>query len=255
MARQNLSAVLSRHIGFIGGLLLAAPLLLLSIEAKGEDFRILMVRESGVDAATGRLSGQLVVNAGYTGGLTEGMTGVVWRKNKIKGQVEIADLTVQSVNACDATCKFVVRVSDFQVLKKDRASLTPLPPAEADILSRGITAMDNRQCCDALLYFEKIYCPSRDNTFVQGQISQCLSQVENRLSGGLSDEERQTERMRQWQNLELAEGHHQYGNELAAYLYLRRVLAVDSTNATAVALRDSIPQQDLTALFSPERCK
>ena len=255
MVCQNLSTVLSRRFRFLSGLILLAPLVLLAVNAEGVDFRILMVREGGMDPAAGRPSGQLVVNAGYTDGVTEGMKGVVWRKNKVMGQVEVADLTVQSVTACDATCKFVVRVTDFQVLKKDRAALTPAIPAEADILARGMAAMDHRQCCDALLYFQRIFCLSRENAFVQGQISQCLTQVESRLTGGLSDEEKEFERKRQWQNLELAEGHHQYGNDLAAYLYLRQVLAVDSTNAKAVALKDSIPDPDLGALFSPEKCK
>lgn len=254
MICQNLSAVLSRRIRILSSVLLIAPLLL-ACETRGDDFRILTVREGGIDEATKRPSGQVVIGSGYAAGVEEGMSGVIWRKNKYKGQLEVADVTVVSVTAEDALCKYVLRVPDFQVLKKDKASLTPNAHQDADVLARGIAALDNGQCFDALMYFERIYCQSRDNAFVQQQIAQCLVRVESHRSGTATDEEKQAGRSRQWQNLELAEGHHAVGNELAADMYLRRVLAVDSTLARAVALRDSIPAQDLTALFSPERCK
>jgi hypothetical protein len=208
-----------------------------------------------MDASAGKPSGQLTVNAGFADGIQEGMTGVVWRKNKIKGQIELADVTVVSVTADDALCKYVLRVADLPLLKKDRVALIPVVPDEAAILARGIAALENRQCCEALLYFQRIFCLSRENSFVMSQISQCLAQFEAKMSGGLTEAEKQSERKQLWPNLELAEGHHQYGNYLAADLFLRRVGAVDSANAQAAALRDSIPAQNLAGLFSPERCK
>jgi len=233
----------------------AAALFVFSFTAVADNCRILMVREGGTDAASGMPSGKLAINAGFLSGVAEGTTGVVWRKNKYQGQLEVADFEVTEVTPYDATCRYTVRHPSLFVLKKDRASLTPVEPEEADILARGMTALENRECFEALLFFERIFCSTQDNAFVQQQIAECRRQVEQRLSGGLSEEEKRHVRAKMWDDLEIAQGHHEHKNDLAADMYVSVILAADSGNATAAALRDSIPPQDLSALFSPERCK
>jgi len=233
----------------------ATALVVFFFSAAADNYRLLMVREGGVDAASGMPTGKLVINAGFLDGVSEGMSGVVWRKNKYQGQLEVADFEVVEVTPYDATCKYIVRHPSLFVLKKDRASLTPAAPDEADILARGITALEKRECFEALLFFERIFCSTQDNGFVQQQIGECRRQVEQRLSGGLSEEEKRDVRGKMWDDLEIAQGHHEHKNDLAADMYVNIILAVDSGNATAAALRDSIPEQDLSALFSPERCK
>jgi hypothetical protein len=233
----------------------ATALALLFSTAAGENYHILMVREGSADAASGLPSGRLVIDAGFLDGVSEGMSGVVWRKNKFQGQIDVADFEVTEVTPYDAACSYTVKHPSLYVLKKDRASLTPAVSDEADILARGITALEKRECFQALLFFERIFCANRDNAFVQQQIAECRRQVEQRLSGGLSEDERRRVRAAMWDDLEIAQGHHEYKNDLAADMYVKIALAADSTNATASALRDSIPQQDMSALFSPERCK
>lgn len=253
MVCQVLSEVLPSRIRCIVACLLAAPIILASI-VTADDFRILMVRDGGSGKA-GLPSGDLVISAGYINGIDKGMTGVVWRKNKYKGQLELADIQVIEVSPYDAVCRYTQRYPDLFVLKKDRVSVTPVVPPEADILARGIEALDNRRCFEALMYFERIFCATRDNAFVQQQISQCLSQVQQKLAGGLSEEEKRQLRSQLWNDLELAEGHHLAKNDLAADMYLKRVLAADTSVVKATTLRDSIPAQDYTSLFSPTRCK
>ena len=254
MVCHFLSEALPSRIRWIVSCVLAAPIIIAS-SVTADDFRILMVREGGTGNSGSLPSGNLVISAGYINGIDSGMTGVVWRKNKYKGQLELADIQVIEVSPYDAVCRYTQRVPDLFVLKKDRVSLTPIVPPEADILARGIEALDNRRCFDALMYFERIFCATRDNAFVQQQISQCLSQVQQKLAGGMSDDEKRQVRSRVWDDLELAEGHHQAKNDLAADMYLKRVMAADTSVVKATALRDSIPAQDYTSLFSPARCK
>ncbi|MEW5795536.1 MAG: hypothetical protein AB1772_04165 [Candidatus Zixiibacteriota bacterium] len=223
--------------------------------ASADDFRLLLVRSGSVDRATGLVSGELIIGAGYINGIDSGMSGVAWRKNKYKGQLEVADIMVVEVSPYDAVCRYTLRHPDLPVQSKDKASLTPATRQDAEILAKGIEALDNRLCFDALLFFERIFCPNLENRFVQSQISQCLDHVQKKLAGGLSDDEKRLLRSRLRDDCELAEGHHRAKNALAADMYLKRILAVDTALARAAALRDSVPDQDYVSLFSPTRCK
>ena len=238
----------------LGPCLAVIVVLSVAFPAEGEDFRILLVRETGVDRTSRLPVGRIVISSGYIGGLEEGQIGTVWRKNKYKGQIEIADLEVVEADAYEATCRFTVRHPDFYVLKKDKAQLEPATHGEVDILARAIDALDHGRSFQALLYFESIYCSTRDNEFVQKQIQNCHSLVEERLTTVPSEDDRRKERSRIRDFLELAERHHKYHSDLAADLYLRRVLAVDSANTQAASLRALVPIADYSALLSPERC-
>ena len=93
----------------LGPCLAVIVVLSVAFPAEGEDFRILLVRETGVDRTSRLPVGRIVISSGYIGGLEEGQIGTVWRKNKYKGQIEIADLEVVEADAYEATCRFTVR--------------------------------------------------------------------------------------------------------------------------------------------------
>ena len=87
-----------------------------------------------------------------------------------------------------------------------------------------------------------------------GQVQECQRRVEKRLTegnGGLS----KSDRGDKWEQLEVAEGHHKYENYLVADMYLKCVMSIDSTNKAAIKLREKVPDQDFSALLSPERCE
>ncbi len=235
---------------FVLAALLSAP-----SSVSAEDYRMLIVREGGIDSETKLPTGKVIVGAGYIDGLEAGMTGTIWRKNKFKGQIDIADITVIEAKAYEAVCSYMVRHQDFYVLKKDRAALEPVERADADILAHGIDALDNGCCFQALLFFENIFCATQDNAFVQAKIQDCKSRVETWVAGGSTDGGPKMKSAEVRDCLELAERHHKYHNDLAADLYLKQVLSTDSTNAKAVALRSSVPVQDFTALLSTSRCE
>jgi hypothetical protein len=234
---------------------LAALLLGAAGTALGDDFRILLVRESGLDPATGMPSGRMVVKAGYLDGVQEGQSGTVWRKNKFAGQLVIADFEVIDVSPYEAYGIYIVRHPDFYPLKKDRVTLETQPRSEADILARAITSLDMGLCFDALLYFDTIYCANLDNGFIMSQVAECRTRVEKRLSAEPEGRGAESKRMNMYEELEVAEGHYEYENFLAADIHLKRVLTIEPTNSKAVELRKAIEEVDLADIFSPARCK
>jgi hypothetical protein len=239
---------------FVALFIMCAAILSIAPSVLADDYRVLIVREGGIDKAKKLPIGKLVINAGYIDGVEEGMTGTVWRKNKFKGQIDIADIEVIEAKPYESVCKFTVRHPDFYILKKDRAAVDQIERAEADILARGIEALDNDLCYQALLYFENIFCVTQDNAFVQQRIQDCRNRVEKQLADGITKEQQKKGHFRVKDCLELAERHHKYDNDLAADMYLKLVLATDSTNAKAIELRGTVPVQDFSALLSPARC-
>jgi len=219
-----------------------------------EDFRILLVRDGEIDKERRLPAGEVVVKAGYLDGIEVGMTGTIWRKNKYKGQIDIADLEVTEVSAYEAICKYTVRHADFFVLKKDRVALEPVDHTEADILARAVDCLGKDNCFDALLLFENIFCATLDNAFVQAQITDCLNRVNRRLVTGPPEDQRKRIRILVWDYVELATRHHKYKNDLAADLYLKRIATLDADNAKAAVLRESVPDLDYAMLLSPSRC-
>ena len=111
-----------RHVSFLFRLLslgVLTPLLLMAPSSVHSDnFRMLLVRDANIDHDQRLPTGEVVIKAGYLDGVEAGMTGTVWRKNKYKGQIDIADLEVTEVSAYEATCKYTVRHIDFFILKK-----------------------------------------------------------------------------------------------------------------------------------------
>lgn len=237
-------------LGVLTSLFLITP-----SSAHSEDFRILLVRDGGIDKELRLPAGEVVVKAGYLDGIEVGMTGTIWRKNKYKGQIDIADLEVAEVSAYEAICKYTVRLADVFVLKKDRVALEPVVHTEADILARAIDGLGKDNCFDALLLFENIFCATLDNTFVQGQITECLSRVNRRLTTGPPEDQKIQTWILVRDYLELATRHHKYKNDLVADLYLKRIVALDADNAKAAELRKSVPDQDYATIFSPARCE
>lgn len=224
--------------------------------AWSEDYRILLVRDGDVDRERQLPAGELVVKAGYLDGIEVGMTGTVWRKNKYKGQVVMADLEVTEVGAYESTCSYVVRHVDFFVLKKDRVGgLEPVEHSEADILATAVECLGKDRCFDALLMFESIYCSLLDNAFVQAQINDCRARVDQRLNAAAPDLPPHRLGLLVLDYVELATRHHKYKNDLAADLYLKRAEHLDADNAKAAALRAEVPEVDYTAHLSPERCE
>ena len=220
-----------------------------------KNFRILLVRDGSVDAVSKLPTGQVFIKAGYIDGVEEGMTGIIWRKNKYKGQIDIAEIEVVEVAAYEATCQYTMRHPDFFVLKKDRAALEPVEHTDADILAQAVEALDDNRCFEALLYFEYIFCATIDNSFVQQRIAECYKRVKQQLATLATALPARKARLMISDYLELAKRHHKYKNDLAADLYLRRIIAIDSANADAAALRDSVPTQDYSTLLSPARCE
>jgi hypothetical protein len=255
MMSQVLAAVLSRRIGYVAGSLLVLCLVFGASNVLGEDFKILLVRESGVDQNSGQPTGHLVVNGGYLNGIEEGMQGVVWRKNKYKGQLELADFTVAKAGPYDAIGTFVLRHGDLFIQKKDRVTLTIADHSEADIVARAIATLDADCCLDALLYFEKIYCANKENDFVLKKIEECQTRVEKKLAGGSPLGADSVEQLDIWEQLEVAESLHECKNDLAADLYLKRIYSQDSTMTKAEELRQLVPAQDFSTLLSPQHCK
>jgi hypothetical protein len=226
----------------------------LASSALADNYRILIVREGGIDQESKLPTGTVIVKAGYIDGVNDGMTGTIWRKNKFKGRIDIADIEVVEARPYEAVCRFTVRHPDFYVLKKDRAALEPVERDNADILARGIEVLDNGLCFQALLYFERIFCDTQDNSFVQAKIKECQGRVEVRLAGQSAGEPRKMQLSDMVDYLELAERHHEFDNDLAADMYLKQVLAADSSNTAAAALREAVPDQDFAVLLSPARC-
>lgn len=225
-------------------------------ETIDDDFRILLVREGGNDPATGMPSGRLVVQAGYLDGVDEGQSGMVWRKNKFTGQLEIATFEVTDVAPYESYGIFIVRHPDFYVLKTDRVNLRINARSDADVLARAIGSLDLGRCFDALLYFDRIYCANVDNSFVMGQANECRQRVEKRLSAPPgSSTAAESKRLDVYEELEVAEGHHIHKNDLAADLHLKRVMTLDPNNRAAAELRKEVPETALSTLFSPARCK
>ena len=255
MMNQVLATVLSRRIGYVAGPLLVLCLVLTAGNVLGEDFRILLVRETGVDQSSGQPTGHLVANGGYLDGIEEGLKGVVWRKNKYKGQLELADFTVTESGPYEAVGTFVLRHPDLFIQKKDRVTLTVAAHTDADIVARAIATLDVDRCFDALLYFENIYCANKENDFVLNKIKECRSRVENKLVEGSSLDEDRGRQLDIWEQLEVAESLHERKNDLAADLYLRRIYSQDSTLTKAKELRKLIPTQDFSKLLSPKNCK
>lgn len=236
-------------LGLLTVLFFAAP-----SSVHSEDFRILLVRDGELDRERQRPAGEVIVKAGYLDGIEVGMIGTIWRKNKYKGQVDIADLEVTEVGAYEATCKYTVRHKDFFVLKKDKIALEPANHSPADILATAVDRLGQSNCFDALLLFENIFCASTDNAFVQAQISECVSRVNQRLAEAPSEKSTNRIGLMIRDYLELATRHHKYKNDLAADLYLKRITSLDADNAKAAALREVVPNQNYAALLSPERC-
>ena len=220
-----------------------------------EDFRILLVRDGEFDTDRQLPAGEVVVKAGYVDGVEPGMTGTIWRKNKYKGQIDIANLEVTEVSAYEATCRYTVRHVDFFVLKKDRVALEPVSHTEADILAEAIEYLGSDRCFDALLLFENIFCATLDNAFVQAQITECLNRVNQQLTAAPPEGQKKRIRILVRDYLELATRHHKYKNDLAADLYLKRIAVLDADNRKATALRESVPIQDYATLLSPARCE
>jgi len=255
MLSQLMAKVLSGRSGYISGLAFLLLLVVFSSEVQGEDFKILLVRESGVDQSSGKPTGRLVVNGGYLSGIAEGVTGVIWRKNKIKGQIEVADLTITEVGPYEATGTYVLRHPDLFVQKKDRITLTVTVPSDADIVAKAVESLDDDNCFDAVLYFERIICPNKDNEFVLKKAEECQARAEKKLAGGIVTETGRARYLDIWEQLELVETLNEYKNNLAADIYLKRIFSQDSTLTKAKELRQLIPAQDLSALFSTGRCK
>lgn len=255
MLSQLMAKVLSGRSVCISGLALLLFLFCLSADARGEDFKILLVRESGVDQASGHPTGRLVVNGGYLDGIEEGLTGVVWRKNKIKGQIEVADLTISEVGPYEATGAYVLRHPDLFVQKKDRITLTVAAHSDADIVARAIESLDNNSCFDAVLYFEKILCPNKDNEFLMKKAQECQARAETKMAEGSATDIGRAGQLDIWEQLEVAETLHEYKNDLVADLYLKRIFSHDSTMTKARELRQLVPAQDLATLLSTVRCQ
>jgi len=237
-------------LGILISLLLITPSSVYS-----EDFRILLVRDGEFDKELQLPAGEVVAKAGYLDGIEVGMTGTIWRKNKYKGQIDIADIEVTKVLAYEAICKYTVRHADIFVLKKDRVALEPVVHTEADILARAIDGLGKDNCFDALLLFENIFCATLDNAFVQTQITKCLSRVNKRLVTGPPEDQKKRIGILVRDYVELATRHHKYKNDLAADLYLKRIVALDAGNSKAAALRESVPDLDYATLLSPTRCE
>jgi len=255
MISKVLAAVLPRRVGYVAGSLLVLCLVFSAGNVLGEDFKILLVRETGVDQSTSRPTGRLVVNGGYINGIEEGLKGVVWRKNKYKGQLELADFTVVEAGPYESIGTFVLRHPDLFIQKKDRVTLTVVVHTDADIVARAITTLDTDNCFDALLYFEKIYCANRENDFVLKKIEECLTRAEKILVKGSALGTNRNKQLDIWEQLEVAESLHECKNDLAADLCLRQIYSQDSTLTKGKELRQLVPVQDFSTLFSPQRCK
>jgi len=255
MMSDVLKTVRPGRIGFVGGSLLVLCLVLIAGSVAGEDFKLLLVRETGVDQASGRPAGRVVVNGGYIDGIEKGMTGVIWRKNKYKGQLEVADFTVVEVAPYEVVGTFVLRYPDLYVQKKDRITLTVATHSDADVVARAFESLDADRCFDALLYFEKILCANKENDFVLKRVEECRARVEKKLTEGTTTGAGHLKQFDIWEQLEVAEGLHEYKNDLAADLYLKRIYSEDSTLTKAKELRQLVPAQDFSTLLSPQHCK
>lgn len=224
-------------------------------EVIADDFRMLLVRDSGFDKVSKLPTGQVTLKAGYLDGIEPGLSGVIWRKNKYKGQIDIADFEVTEVAAYESTCNYTVKHPDFYVLKKDQATMEVVVRQDADILEVAMESLGNGHCFEALLYFDAIYCATRDNAFVQQQIAECRRQVSARLADTTTTGGERKARLLIQDLLEKAARHHKYKNDLAADLLLKRAIALGCSNSEASTLREAIPQQDFATMLSPSRCK
>ena len=254
MTSKVLAAVRPGRIGLVGGSLLLLGLVFMTGSVAGEDFKLLLVRETGLNQASGRPGGRVVVSGGYINGIEEGMTGVIWRKNKFKGQLEVADFTVAQVAPYEAVGTFVLRHPDLYVQKKDRITLTIATHSDADIVARAVESLDADCCFDALLYFEKILCANKENEFVLKKIEECRTRAEKKLAEGTVSGAGYVKQLDIWEQLEVAESLHEYKNDLAADLYLKRIYSQDSTMTKARELRQIVPARDLSDLLSTSRC-
>ncbi len=249
---RNYCSMLGRSL-LLG--VLAFSILITPSSVYSEDFRILLVKDGEIDRDRQRPAGDVVIKGGYLDGVEVGMTGTVWRKNKFKGKVDMADVEVTEVSAYESTGRYIVRHVDFFLLKKDRVALEPVVHSEADILATAVDRLGADKCCDALLLFENIFCAMTDNSFVQAQISECLTRVNRKLAEGPPEDKRKRLGLTVRDYLELATRHHKYKNDLAADMYLKRIATLDATNQKAAELRQSVPHQNYESLLSPARCE
>jgi hypothetical protein len=210
--------------------------------AQFDNFHILLYRETGRDSETKAPTGYVLIDGGWLEGIEEGATGTIWRKNRITGRVDLATLKVVRLAAHETQCSFVLTHPDHVVSSRDRVEFEVVPRTAPDILAKAMAEFDNEKYCSAYMYFRGNDSLVAKNDFAKQVADQCRTQAQAQMTEALPEDERRRERVKLNDYLEIAQVYHERENNFMADYYVRRALAIDSSNSAAVKLRSQIPE-------------
>ncbi len=212
-----------------------------------ERFSIVLIRETGVDKVNKLPKGHMVVDGGFVHGLDSGMIGSISQDNLYKGHVPIADVEITHVNGMEARCKFVMRDQETIVKPSDFARFRVAEPSASVILERALAVHAEGDYEHAMTYFDHIWCLTRDNPFVKQLADQCQEYLTSRKTADIPDIQLRRERRRANDYLSVAKKYLEWGEPFRAQRHIEHVLLVDSTNAIALRMKDTLPHIDFYA--------
>lgn len=207
-------------------------------------FAIMLVKEKDPASRDALPKGGMRIWGGFNDGLDSGMTGTISRDDNVYGEVDIANVSIEWVDGEEAICNYTMARADFFIKPWDRASFMPTKPKSSEILERGLAAFSEGKPEEALSYLDNIWCLARDNQFVAQATEQCRQQLDARKAADLSRPEFISWRRQTLDFLRMAKKFNTAGNPHMARRYVNRVLLIDSSNAMARSILDSIPPFD-----------
>ena len=225
-------------------LLVVAYLIAAVSPALATDFHILLVQQSPAERISDPPVGTVLINGGYEHGLAARQTGILWQDSTLEiGSVAVGTAIVLSTTAEEATCSIVSsKECRFKTLDL-RISIDPIPENDALCLEKGEAAFSTGDIERALYYFEKLWWVHQDNPLIRSRTEACRRLVDSAKATGLSETERQQEIDRLDRYVLIAHRYTKLNDHLMAELYLKRLLAIDSTHHKVRALQVVVPDR------------